>query len=112
MSDPLANAYRELAESLHEALARHGLALEVEHHHARPGGSRYVVMAGEEQAACLSWDGKASCFRLECCRKQAGATGAWEMICEERFDPERDGPERIAEMARAVVGAIEAKMLH
>lgn len=86
--DVVQETYAALTDGIRTALADHGFEPASDHHHGQPTGSKYRLFTRDDQALCLSWDNQSQTFRLECCRRQAGApTGTWAIVCEERLEP-------------------------
>jgi hypothetical protein len=105
--DIVTETYQKLAETLQSSLASQGFTTTEEHHHTETAGSRYVVLMNSSQAVCLTWDAEEELFRLECCLRTEGTQGGvWEMMCQERFHPLTDGPER----TQAILETIKAKL--
>ena len=105
--DNVTETYQKLAETLQASLSSQGFETVEEHHHTQEAGSRYVVLMNSNQAVCLTWDAEEEAFRLECCQRTEDTHGGvWEMMCQERFHPLTDGPER----TQTIVEAITAKL--
>jgi hypothetical protein len=109
--DIVTETYQRLTECLQSSLAGHGFEIAEEHHHTQSAGSRYVVLMNSNQAVCLTWDAEEELFRLECClRTEAADGGVWEMVCQERFHPLIDGPERTQSIVETITANLTDKL--
>ncbi len=105
--DTVTETYRTLVDAIRQSLSDCGFEATAEHHHSMGAGSKYLLLSREDRAICLKWDAGDRLFVVECCSRTPGSpVGVWEIVCQERFDPEADDPAEVRQMVGRICTSV------